>query len=83
MKALLVSGIYPPDVGGPATYIPKIAARMIDQGIDVEVLTLRNRENLIPVSPHRVNFVAREGLLILRMLRVILLSIKIASIKNE
>ena len=76
MKALLVSGIYPPDVGGPATYIPKIAARMIDQGIDVEVLTLRNQESLIPFSPHRVNFVAREGLLILRMLRVILLSIK-------
>jgi glycosyltransferase involved in cell wall biosynthesis len=76
MKTLLVSGIYPPDVGGPATYIPKIAGRMIDQGIDVEVLTLRNQENLIPVSPCTVNFVAREGLLVLRMLRVILLSIK-------
>ena len=76
MKALLVSGIYPPDVGGPATYIPKIAAQMIDQGIDVEVLTLRNRENLIPASSYKINFVAREGLLIFRMLRIILLTIK-------
>lgn len=76
MNTLLVSGIYPPDVGGPATYIPKIAARMIDQGLGVEVLTLRDQESLIPDSPYRINFVPREGFLPLRMLRVILLSIK-------
>ena len=25
MKILIVTGIFPPDIGGPATYVPEIA----------------------------------------------------------
>jgi glycosyltransferase involved in cell wall biosynthesis len=32
MKALLVSGIYSPDIGGPATYLPKLAAALLREG---------------------------------------------------
>lgn len=40
MKVLLVSGIYPPDVGGPATFVPQLAAELSDRGFKVKVLAL-------------------------------------------
>ena len=40
MKILLVTGIFPPDIGGPATYVPQIAEALVDKGYDVRVLTL-------------------------------------------
>ena len=40
MKILLVSGIYPPDVGGPATFVPQLASACIERGYKVKVLTL-------------------------------------------
>lgn len=40
MKLLLVSGIYPPDVGGPATFLPQLAAYCQEEGHDVKILTL-------------------------------------------
>lgn len=40
MKILLVSGIYPPDVGGPATFVPQLATAFSDRGNKVKVLTL-------------------------------------------
>ena len=33
MRTLLVSGIYKPDIGGPATYIPKLAEKIITSEI--------------------------------------------------
>lgn len=35
-----MTGIYPPDIGGPATYVPKIATYLTDQGHGVRVITL-------------------------------------------
>jgi glycosyltransferase involved in cell wall biosynthesis len=40
MKLLLVAGIYPPDVGGPATFLPQLAAHCQEGGHHVKVLTL-------------------------------------------
>ena len=40
MKILLVSGIYPPDIGGPATYIPELASYLSDKGHELRILTL-------------------------------------------
>jgi glycosyltransferase involved in cell wall biosynthesis len=40
MKVLLVSGIYPPDIGGPATFIPGFEEYLREQGNKVKVLTL-------------------------------------------
>jgi glycosyltransferase involved in cell wall biosynthesis len=44
MKVLLVTGIFPPDSGGPASYVPKIAEGLRHQGHDVvAVVTLSDR----------------------------------------
>jgi len=45
VKVLIVSGIWPPDVGGPATHAPEVAEFLRGRGHDVEVLTTA------PVAP--------------------------------
>lgn len=42
MKVLIVTGIFPPDIGGPATYVPLMACQFCQKGIEVHVLTLSN-----------------------------------------
>lgn len=39
MNVLIVSGIWPPDVGGPATHAPELASWLAARGHRVEVLT--------------------------------------------
>jgi glycosyltransferase involved in cell wall biosynthesis len=39
MNVLVVSGIWPPDVGGPASHAPALAAFLLDRGHRVEVVT--------------------------------------------
>jgi glycosyltransferase involved in cell wall biosynthesis len=39
VKVLIVSGIWPPDVGGPASHAPDVAAFLQARGHDVEVVT--------------------------------------------
>jgi glycosyltransferase involved in cell wall biosynthesis len=39
MRTLIVSGIWPPDVGGPASHAPEAAAALRTRGHDVVVLT--------------------------------------------
>lgn len=40
MKILIVSGIFPPDIGGPATYVPQIAEHLAGHGHQITVVTL-------------------------------------------
>jgi glycosyltransferase involved in cell wall biosynthesis len=39
MRILITSDIFPPDVGGPATYVPRIAAELTGRGHRVTVMT--------------------------------------------
>jgi glycosyltransferase involved in cell wall biosynthesis len=39
MRALVVSGIWPPDVGGPASHAPEVAQFLYERGWGVEVVT--------------------------------------------
>ncbi|PWU18855.1 MAG: hypothetical protein C5B48_14365 [Candidatus Rokuibacteriota bacterium] len=39
VKILVVSGIWPPDVGGPASHAPEVAAFLLGRGHEVEVVT--------------------------------------------
>jgi len=39
MKLVIATGIFPPDVGGPATFVPMIAGRWLERGLRVEVAT--------------------------------------------
>ncbi|MDI6854145.1 MAG: glycosyltransferase family 4 protein [Deltaproteobacteria bacterium] len=42
-KILLVTGIFPPDIGGPATYVPRIAEALTQRGHQITVITLSER----------------------------------------
>ncbi|PIR48367.1 hypothetical protein COU80_05350 [Candidatus Peregrinibacteria bacterium CG10_big_fil_rev_8_21_14_0_10_55_24] len=39
MKILLATGIYPPDIGGPATYVRNLAEGLVREGVQVTVVT--------------------------------------------
>jgi glycosyltransferase involved in cell wall biosynthesis len=43
MRLLLVTGIFPPDIGGPATYVPQLARALAQRGHQITVLTLSDR----------------------------------------
>ncbi|MFA0742057.1 MAG: hypothetical protein DFNUSKGM_002177 [Candidatus Fervidibacter sacchari] len=61
MRILITTGIFPPDIGGPATYVPLIAKALTERGHQVTVLTTSEPENLqwddsiYPFSVFRVN----------------------------
>jgi glycosyltransferase involved in cell wall biosynthesis len=40
MNVLIVTGIFPPDIGGPATYVPVIASELVKRGHKISVVTL-------------------------------------------
>jgi glycosyltransferase involved in cell wall biosynthesis len=40
MHVVVVSGIFPPDIGGPATYVPSISNELVERGHNVTVVTL-------------------------------------------
>lgn len=42
MRILITTGIFPPDAGGPASYVPRIAAELMAHGHTCTVLTLTN-----------------------------------------
>jgi glycosyltransferase involved in cell wall biosynthesis len=58
MKVLVVSGIWPPDVGGPASHAPELAAFLRSHGHKVEVVTTAD-EAPAP-QPYRVDWVSRR-----------------------
>lgn len=43
-KVVIATGIYPPDIGGPATYVPMLAQRLVKNGITVHVVTLSDEK---------------------------------------
>jgi len=40
MRILIITGIFPPDIGGPATYVPQIATALAARGHTITVITL-------------------------------------------
>jgi glycosyltransferase involved in cell wall biosynthesis len=57
MRVLVVSGIWPPDVGGPASHAPEVADGLMARGHDVEVVTTAVSQ---PGSrAYRVRYVSR------------------------
>ena len=58
MKVLIVSGIWPPDVGGPASHAPEIAAELTERGHAVEVVTTASAPPA--TEPYRVRYVSRS-----------------------
>ena len=61
MKILIVVGIFPPDIGGPATFVPLIAKKLVENNYQTEVICLSDSLNhscLLYTSPS-----PRDGLL--------------------
>jgi glycosyltransferase involved in cell wall biosynthesis len=58
MRVLVVTGIWPPDVGGPASHAPEVAEFLLGRGHAVEVLTTAEH----PPEPrgYPVRWVSRE-----------------------
>jgi len=60
MKIILATGIFPPDIGGPATYTKNLADSLVKEGIDVKVICYSDRKEnddySFPVVRIRRNF---------------------------
>ena len=69
MKTLLISGIYRPEIGGPATYIPALASAIQSQSGSVEVVTLKNSSANELAEPWPVKYINRDQFLIFRFLK--------------
>ena len=73
-KYLLVTGIYPPDIGGPATYIPALETILLKKNCNVTTFSLTNRKNYIEISDQRKNiFLNRRKFLPLRVFQTSLI----------
>jgi glycosyltransferase involved in cell wall biosynthesis len=69
VKVVVVTGIWPPDVGGPASHAPALADALVEAGHTVEVVTTADR----PPEPRRypVRWVRRDRPAALRHLSVV------------
>jgi glycosyltransferase involved in cell wall biosynthesis len=76
MKFLLISGIYRPEIGGPATYLPTLAKTLIDQSNQVEVITLKNSSAPAQFEVWPVNYITRDQNLLLRFIKTVMLIIR-------
>jgi glycosyltransferase involved in cell wall biosynthesis len=79
MKALLVSGIYRPDIGGPATYVPRLAEFLQKQGFSIGVLTLRSRNVPKVKESWTIDYVTRDLFFPIRFFQIVFKAIKTIS----
>jgi glycosyltransferase involved in cell wall biosynthesis len=58
MNVVMVTGIFPPDIGGPATYVPTMARELVKRDHKVTVVTLSERldhdDRSYSFSVHRI-----------------------------
>lgn len=78
-KALLTSAIFPPDVGGPATYVERVARTMHGLNWDVEVVTSSDaRSSSATPYAFAVHRISRAKALPIRMLTQTLVTARLA-----
>ncbi len=75
MKILITVGIYPPDIGGPASFVPKIANVLSENNIDVTVICLTNQK-IEDNEKYIVKRIYRKQNLIFRWIKTVLSIIK-------
>jgi len=64
LKILITVGIFPPDIGGPASFVPKIAELYSNSGHDVTVVCLTNRKQTDNLNFKVVRILRNQNLLI-------------------
>lgn len=73
MRVLIVTGIFPPDHGGPASYVPRMAAALVRRGHQVETICLSDRvAQGDDAYPFPVRRIARRQFWPLRIARTVL-----------
>ena len=72
MKILITVGIYPPDIGGPASFVPKIANLLSQNNYEVTVICLSD-SNLQDNETYKVKRILRNQNLLIRWLKTIIL----------
>lgn len=83
MNFLLISGIYPPDIGGPASFIPEFGRFIKQSGCEVEVITLSpTKDEVLDEDFGRVTRVKRDTTRLFRFIKVTLQIYK-RSLKSE
>ncbi|MDX6503509.1 MAG: hypothetical protein QOE29_634 [Gaiellaceae bacterium] len=84
MKVLIVTGIWPPDVGGPASHAPEFAGWLRSRGIAAEVVTTADAAPA--KQPYKVHWVARSlppGVRHAQVLRVVAREARTADVVYE
>ncbi len=67
MRLLIVTGIFPPDIGGPATYVSALASELVARGHTVRVVTLADEPGRAGSLPYPVDRFPRRSGLAVRM----------------
>ena len=78
LSILVVTGIYPPDVGGPATFVPRICRELVSRGHRVELISLSDQpsSDLDQDAPYSITRIRRglpKTVRIVRTIREILI----------
>ena len=71
MKILITVGIYPPDIGGPASFVPRIAKLLEQNECEVTVICLSN-EKILDNEPYKIIRILRNQNLIIRWIKTVL-----------
>ena len=83
MRVLVTVGIFPPDIGGPATFVPKIAKYFQDElNYEIEILTLSDNKNLNIKDDFGVKRIDRNLPIIYRWLKTIFTIYKLGKNKD-
>ena len=76
MNILITVGIFPPDIGGPASFVPKISDFLVKNGHDVKIICLSEDENINIEDKLNVIRIKRSNKLPIRWLKTIYQIIK-------
>ena len=71
MDILITVGIFPPDIGGPASFVPKITKYLINKGHNVKIICLSDKEHLTYKDDINVIRINRSLPIIFRWLKTI------------
>lgn len=76
MKLLLITGIFPPDIGGPATYVPLLAEEACDRYQSVSVITLGNESRHTITKNYEIFSISRAFPKPIRILKTALVLLR-------
>ena len=83
MRVLVTVGIFPPDIGGPATFVPKITKYFQDElNYEIEILTLSDNKNSNIKDDFIVKRIDRNLPIIYRWLKTIFTIYKLGKNKD-